>query len=160
MQQQRGSAQLALLRTDQEDGRICYPSHLVVGPNVLHRFPEEKLTRVQALKGMTYDAAHASFAEDRIGSLASGKKADFVILDKDIITIPQEEILQTRVVATVKANYHSVTEVSHFAIDYRRSSCVWFTSFMKPHIINQRKTNINPSRTPVYEQCQSSCEAP
>jgi predicted amidohydrolase YtcJ len=59
---------------------------------------------MQALKGMTYDAAYASFAEDRIGSLEPGKKADFVILDKDIITVPQEELLQTKVVATVRVS--------------------------------------------------------
>ena len=50
---------------------------------------------------MTLDAAYASFAERDIGSLSPGKKADFVILDKDIMTLPAEEILNTRVVATV-----------------------------------------------------------
>jgi predicted amidohydrolase YtcJ len=67
------------------------------------RFPAEKLTRVQALKGMTYDAAYASFAEDRLGSLAPGKKADFVVLDRDIMTVPQEQILGTKVVSTVSS---------------------------------------------------------
>jgi predicted amidohydrolase YtcJ len=62
---------------------------------------DQKLTREQALKGMTLDAAYASFAENDIGSLSPGKKADFVILDKDIMTLPVEEILNTRVVATV-----------------------------------------------------------
>ncbi|KDR78376.1 hypothetical protein GALMADRAFT_266881 [Galerina marginata CBS 339.88] len=64
-------------------------------------FPEQRLTREEALKGMTLDAAYASFAEDEIGSLTPGKKADFVIFDKDIMTIPANQILQAKVVATV-----------------------------------------------------------
>lgn len=66
-----------------------------------HRYPEQKLTREQALKGMTLDAAYASFMEKEIGSLTPGKKADFVVLDKDIMTIPVSEILTTKVAATV-----------------------------------------------------------
>jgi predicted amidohydrolase YtcJ len=50
---------------------------------------------------MTLDAAYASFAENEIGSLSPGKKADFVVLDKDIMTIPAKEILSTTVLATV-----------------------------------------------------------
>jgi predicted amidohydrolase YtcJ len=79
------------------------------------RFSGEKLTRAQALKGMTYDAAYASFAEDRLGSLAPGKKADFVVLDRDIMTVPQDEILGTKVVSTVRAasGTHSRPRHSH-----------------------------------------------
>ncbi|KAG6844297.1 hypothetical protein H0H87_008078 [Tephrocybe sp. NHM501043] len=62
---------------------------------------EEKLTRTQALKGMTLDAAYASFAEKDIGSLTPGKKADFVILSKNIMTVPVADILTTEVVATL-----------------------------------------------------------
>jgi predicted amidohydrolase YtcJ len=65
------------------------------------RFPEQRLTRAQALKGMTLDAAYASFAEHELGSLLPGKKADFVVLDRDIMTIPFDEILRTKVSATV-----------------------------------------------------------
>ncbi|KAI0830178.1 amidohydrolase family-domain-containing protein [Trametes gibbosa] len=66
-------------------------------------FPSERLTRAQALKGMTLDAAYASFAEDTIGSLAAGKRADFVILDHNIMddSQPFGEILETKVKATV-----------------------------------------------------------
>src|SRR5258708_39655328 len=42
-------------------------------------FPNQRLSREQALKGMTLDAAYASFAESEIGSLSPGKKADFVV---------------------------------------------------------------------------------
>lgn len=65
------------------------------------RYPEEALTRTQALKGMTLDAAYASFAENELGSLEPGKKADFVILDRDIMRVPFPEILRTQVLATV-----------------------------------------------------------
>ncbi|KAI6120257.1 amidohydrolase family-domain-containing protein [Pisolithus croceorrhizus] len=64
-------------------------------------YPEQRLTRFQALKGMTLDAAYASFSESAIGSLAVGKKADFVVLDRDIMTVPESEILGTKVQATV-----------------------------------------------------------
>ncbi|KAF4568169.1 hypothetical protein EYR40_010434 [Pleurotus pulmonarius] len=64
-------------------------------------FPNERLTRAQALKGMTLDAAYAAFAEDERGSLEVGKKADFVVLDTDIMKVPADEILKTKVLATV-----------------------------------------------------------
>lgn len=64
-------------------------------------FPEQRLTREEALRGITLAPAYASFSEDRLGSLTPGKRADFVILSKDIMTIPPHEILQTKVVATV-----------------------------------------------------------
>jgi len=64
-------------------------------------YPEQRLTRAQALKGMTLDAAYASFAENELGSLTPGKKADFVILDRDIMTVPFSEILSAIVQATV-----------------------------------------------------------
>jgi predicted amidohydrolase YtcJ len=65
------------------------------------RFPEQRLTRAQALKGMTLDAAYASFSENTLGSLTPGKRADFVVLDRDIMTVPLSEILETKVSATV-----------------------------------------------------------
>ena len=67
------------------------------------RYPAQKLTRAQALKGMTLDAAYASFAEDRIGSLTPGKQADFVVLDTNIMSedVPFHDVLKTKVVATV-----------------------------------------------------------
>lgn len=67
------------------------------------RYPSQKLSRAQALKGMTWDAAYASFAEDELGSLESGKKADFVVLDRDIMDEDSEyeQILKAQVQATV-----------------------------------------------------------
>lgn len=50
---------------------------------------------------MTIDPAYASFTEDTLGSLEVGKFADFVVLSKNIMTIPASEILSTTVAATV-----------------------------------------------------------
>ena len=63
-------------------------------------FPEQKMTREEALKAMTIWPAYAAFQEQAMGSLAVGKLADFVILDRDIMTIPDSEILGTNVLAT------------------------------------------------------------
>jgi predicted amidohydrolase YtcJ len=62
--------------------------------------PEQRMTREEALKSMTLWPAHASFMEKDVGSLEPGKLADFVILDQDIMRVPNELILKTRVVAT------------------------------------------------------------
>lgn len=64
-------------------------------------YPAERLTRLQALKGMTLGPAYASFSEDKLGSLEVGKKADFVVLDKDIMKVPVKDVLQSKVKATL-----------------------------------------------------------
>jgi predicted amidohydrolase YtcJ len=63
-------------------------------------YPEESVTREEMLKGFTLDAAYAGFMEDRVGSLVAGKQADFVVLDRDIMQVPAEEIHATRVLET------------------------------------------------------------
>lgn len=62
--------------------------------------PHQRTTRLEALKGFTIDAAYAAFQEDEIGSLVPGKLADFVVLSKDVMTAPANEILDARVLAT------------------------------------------------------------
>jgi predicted amidohydrolase YtcJ len=62
--------------------------------------PEQRMTREEALKSMTIWPAFASFMEKDAGSLAAGKYADFVILDRDIMTVAPDEILGTSVVST------------------------------------------------------------
>ncbi|MDJ0656903.1 MAG: amidohydrolase [Xanthomonadales bacterium] len=62
---------------------------------------EEALNRQRALYGFTLGAAYAGFAERVIGSLEAGKRADLVVLSADIMEIPEEQILKTRVLATV-----------------------------------------------------------
>jgi predicted amidohydrolase YtcJ len=64
-------------------------------------FPEHRMTRRQALRSYTLDAAYAAFEEDIKGSLALGKLADVVVLSKDITTVPDEDILQAEVLYTL-----------------------------------------------------------
>lgn len=61
----------------------------------------ERLTREEALRAFTLDAAYAAFEEDRKGSLEVGKLADFVVIDRDVMTCAPREIIETRVLQTV-----------------------------------------------------------
>lgn len=61
---------------------------------------ENALSREETLRGMTIWAAKASFLEKEVGSLEAGKKADFIILDKDIMKVAENAILQVKVNAT------------------------------------------------------------
>jgi predicted amidohydrolase YtcJ len=61
---------------------------------------EQRMTRDEALKGMTIWPAYAAFQETTMGSLTPGKLADFTVLDRDIMTIPERDILGTSVIAT------------------------------------------------------------
>jgi predicted amidohydrolase YtcJ len=61
---------------------------------------EQSLSRDQALRAMTIWAAKASFGERRRGSLEPGKDADFVILDRDIMTVQEDSIPGTKVLET------------------------------------------------------------
>lgn len=63
--------------------------------------PEEKMTREQALRSYTLDAAYGEFEEKYKGSIEVGKLADFTIFSKDIMTIPEADILTTEVAMTV-----------------------------------------------------------
>ncbi len=64
-------------------------------------FPEQRMTREEALRSWTLAGAWAAFEEDRKGSLAPGKLADFVVLSQDILRVPEREILNTRILTTV-----------------------------------------------------------
>jgi len=63
-------------------------------------YPEEAMDRVQTLKSFTIDAAYAGFQEGLLGSLESGKWADFIIIDQDIVTAPDSMLWQTKVLET------------------------------------------------------------
>jgi predicted amidohydrolase YtcJ len=63
-------------------------------------YPEQKMTRDEAFKAMTVWPARAAFQEKDLGSLSTGKYADFVVLDQDIMTVPPEQVLKTQVLAT------------------------------------------------------------
>lgn len=63
-------------------------------------YPEQKMTREEALQSMTIWPAFAGFQESVLGSLTPEKYADFTVLDKDIMRVPDTEILTTRVIST------------------------------------------------------------
>ncbi len=62
--------------------------------------PEESLTREQALRFYTANNAFLMFAEDEVGSLQAGKLADFIVLDRDLLTCPDDEIAGAKVLQT------------------------------------------------------------
>ena len=62
--------------------------------------PKEKLNREQAWNAYTNGAAYAAFAEDRLGSLEPGKRADFLIIDQDILLATPEQIRNAQVLQT------------------------------------------------------------
>jgi len=64
-------------------------------------FPEQRMTREEALRSWTLGGAYAAFEEGSKGSLAVGKLADFVMLSADIMSVPLRQILSTHVTMTV-----------------------------------------------------------
>lgn len=63
--------------------------------------PEEKMTREQALRSYTLDAAFGAFEENIKGSIAKGKLADFTVFSQDIMTVDENQLLNTQVVRTI-----------------------------------------------------------
>ncbi|MCC6243685.1 MAG: amidohydrolase [Gemmatimonadaceae bacterium] len=63
-------------------------------------FPEQRMSREEALRSMTLWPAYSAFQEKEMGSLTPGKLADFVVLDQDIMRVPAELVLKTNVLAT------------------------------------------------------------
>ncbi|MGD0578802.1 MAG: amidohydrolase [Bryobacteraceae bacterium] len=59
--------------------------------------PSQRMTRAEALESFTLSGAFAAFEEHLKGSLEPGKLADFIVLDRDIMSVPELEIPQTRV---------------------------------------------------------------
>ena len=64
-------------------------------------YPEQKMTREEALRSYTLNGAYAAFEEEFKGSLEVGKLADVVVLSRDILTVPVEEIPEARVAMTI-----------------------------------------------------------
>ncbi len=64
-------------------------------------FPDQRMNREEALRSYTINGAYAAFQEDILGSLTPGKLADITVLSKDIMTVPEGEILETEVFYTI-----------------------------------------------------------
>ena len=63
-------------------------------------YPEQRMTREEALRSMTLWAAYAAFQEQELGSLSPGKRADFVVLDQDLMRVPDALLPATHVLST------------------------------------------------------------
>jgi predicted amidohydrolase YtcJ len=61
---------------------------------------EQAMTRVEALRAFTLDAAYACGADDRVGTLEPGKYADYILVDRDLFAVPATEIWKLRVLET------------------------------------------------------------
>ena len=64
-------------------------------------FPEQKLTMMEAIKYYTLGSAYAQFMEDRKGMIKSGYLADIVITDRDLLSIPEDQIMKTKINYTI-----------------------------------------------------------
>jgi predicted amidohydrolase YtcJ len=62
--------------------------------------PEEAMTRQEALRAFTLDAAYACGADDRVGTLTPGKYADFILVDRDMFEVPASELWKLQVLQT------------------------------------------------------------
>lgn len=74
--------------------------------------PAQKVTRAEALKMFTSAPAFASFREADLGTIEPGKRADFSVFSKDLMTVPEEEILKAKAVMTVVDG-----EIAHWATE-------------------------------------------
>ena len=72
----------------------------------------ENLSREEALRGITFWVALANKSYEKNGSLEVGKKADFVLLNRDIMKVPKEEILETEVLKTYVAGEIQFTKLN------------------------------------------------
>jgi len=76
----------AVVRRDMQSGQILAP--------------EERISVEQALTLYTRNGAYAGFEEDRKGSLEAGKLADFIVVDRDVLTVPSDELKDVKVLQT------------------------------------------------------------
>jgi predicted amidohydrolase YtcJ len=78
-------------------------------------FPDQRMSRMEALRSYTINAAFAGFDEAIKGSLAVGKLADVTVFSKNIMTIPEDQIPTARILYTIvggKVQYSAPAETS------------------------------------------------
>ena len=63
--------------------------------------PEQKMTRIEAMKSFTINAAYGAFEEKLKGSIEIGKYADFAVFSQNLITVPDDKILETKILYTI-----------------------------------------------------------
>ena len=63
--------------------------------------PEQKMTRIEAMKSYTINAAYGAFEEKLKGSIEIGKYADFAVFSQNLITVPDDKILETKILYTI-----------------------------------------------------------
>lgn len=63
--------------------------------------PDQRMSREEALRSYTLDAAFGAFHEKDLGSIEIGKLGDFTVLSKDIMTVPEDQLLQTEILYTI-----------------------------------------------------------
>ena len=78
--------------------------------------PNEAVSRADALRFATINAAYAEFDETNRGSIQAGKVADFVVLSGDYLTVPDADLLKIHLLAT----YVAGREVYRFRPDAHR----------------------------------------
>src|SRR5581483_3016686 len=64
-------------------------------------YPDQRMSREEALKSYTWNNAYAAFEEKLKGTLETGKLADITVLSRDIMTIPEDDIPSTDVIYTI-----------------------------------------------------------
>ena len=69
-------------------------------PNSVYE-PEQKMTRIEAMKSYTINAAYGAFEEKLKGSIEIGKYADFAVFSQNLITVPDDKILETKILYTI-----------------------------------------------------------
>ena len=63
--------------------------------------PQQKMTRIEAMKSYTINAAYGAFEEKLKGSIEIGKYADFAVFSQNLITVPDDKILETKILYTI-----------------------------------------------------------
>ena len=63
--------------------------------------PQEMLSRIEGLQILTQGAAYSEFSENTRGTIEVGNEADLTILSDDMTTVPQDKILQTKIISTI-----------------------------------------------------------